>query len=354
MQLTPTCRPRRRGRRSRRRERRRRRRLPEPTTGRHRLPAAGAPPRRAGTRPERYARHRHLDGADPFARAPAGTRHRATRRPVGGRWSVCAVGTRAVTARSAATGTAPPRIATVPMASPACTNVSSRNPSNPWSSSAAASLNGSSAVAEHDRHQSPPVAFGGRDQAEARPGRVPGLHAGRSRVEPQQRVAVLHAPRRPRRSRDRPELRRDDAGEPGLRRRPPGRARAGRARSIGPRSSSPFGEKNSVSRIPRASRPVVHEPDEPLLRSAHVDREGDGRVVRRLQHQGVEELPHGAPLPRAQPERRGSAVVVVVEDRLGRDHHDVVELEPARARGARSSPSSGSRSGGGPPAPSRT
>ena len=48
-----------------------------------------------------------------------------------------------MTARPAATGTAPPRIATVPIASPACTNVSSRNPSNPWSSRAAASLNGS-------------------------------------------------------------------------------------------------------------------------------------------------------------------------------------------------------------------
>ena len=53
--------------------------------------------------------------------------------------SSSAVGTSAVIARAASTGTAPPRIATVPIDSPARTNVSSRKPSNPWSSRVAAS-----------------------------------------------------------------------------------------------------------------------------------------------------------------------------------------------------------------------
>ncbi len=46
-------------------------------------------------------------------------------------------------------------------------------------------------------------------------------------------------------------------------------------------------------RHPEFVRLLLHQPHEPLRRTRHVQGEGDGGVVRRLDHQGVEELLHG-------------------------------------------------------------
>ena len=170
----------------------------------------------SGLDPRRHARDRHLASCRPAPRGPAGTRRPATPRPARARGR-CSAGRHqcvdrprrrrrhgAATDRDGADRLPRPheRLLAEPLEPVVeqCGRVGERLVP----------------VAEHHGDQSPALALGGRDQAEARRRREPGLHPDRARVQPQQCVAVLHAPRRPRGAGIVRNLDADDRGEPGL------------------------------------------------------------------------------------------------------------------------------------------